>query len=74
MELINKVKENLGHIKMSDDTNSFYISEVVFEMNEDSFVIEKLNNLVVLMNNELINGDIETFLDKDFETEIFNLI
>lgn len=78
MNLINKIKENIGHIKMSDNNQRFYIDgsiEMSLSNDQDGvIVIEKLNNLIVLMNNELNNGDIDTFLDKDFETEIYNLI
>jgi len=79
MEIQEKVRQMMQHIDLSDDGKKFCVwNELVesyFPEDPDLPVImEKLNNLMNLMTQELNNGNWKSFGERDFEDDIWFLI
>lgn len=80
MTLVEKVKWVASTIEMEDDQMHFQYFEDMMNIcfandPELPIIAEKVNNLITILNNKIPNNDeLESFMDLDFETEIWNLI
>lgn len=80
MTLIEKVKWVASTIEIEDNQEKFQYFE---DMMNDIFsndpelpiIKEKIENLITILNSKIPNNDeLESFLDLDFETEIWKMI
>jgi len=76
MELIEKVKEMSQFIGLSDNKQEYCMCDGIVEFHfigdpDLEIIIEKLHNLTNFLTQELKSGNIETFLDRDFETDVW---
>lgn len=80
MTLVEKVKWVASTIELEDNQEKYqYFEEMmnnIFSSDPELPIIkEKIEKLITLLNNKISNNDeLESFLDLDFETEIWNLI
>jgi hypothetical protein len=77
MELVEKFKKCIGNINENED-GTFSADGAIYHFFSDDpdlpLLEKKLENLMKLIENENKNGNFDSFMSKEFETDIWPLI
>ena len=76
MDIKEKTKMVVETIRVDNDGKFHYYEEMLGTFNiSDSLIIkEKMDNLIVLISEKSLKGEMDSFGELDFETEIWNMI
>jgi len=76
--LVEKVKLSLTNVVENENGSFTFDSGSMYDLFLDDSdlpkIEEKLNNLMILMEEENKNGNLKSLLERDFESDIWNII